>query len=118
MEDGDVGGFGFMIPIGRAAQKLPENPAEYPRSVRITDGDALMATDQIKMLIERRNRLLQEVEALDAEMQAVKARLWVTLDKLHPGIKDHQRAGSRVGWREFDADNDGVTERYYIGWDG
>ena len=87
-----------------------DNPEDYPRSLEITDGDALMMFEQLAFLRRSGERKLSELKALKHEHDALKTRFFLHLEDLHTHIGSPSSCAG-TGWRTWRG------KTYYVGWD-
>ena len=90
------------------------DPADYPRSVKIDDTDALLMllgfeekTKEVQRLFEELNDLRERILLAQSEQQITQVRLFRALRALHPEIAQ----GMPIGWRKHD------ETYWYVGWD-
>lgn len=82
-----------------------DDPADYPRSTKITDDDAAMLIVTLERINERRNDVRRQMldlseqdSILHAEFTLAHAKLFQRLRQLHPDVC----ADGEHGWRKFD----------------
>lgn len=107
--------FRFFARQNSPSSPSSNNPADYPRSVKIEDGDALMTLALLERLSEERGNLVEEmqkvrerIEIITAEHSIASTKLFQRLREMHPDVY----ARDMTGWRKWEGDY------FYVGWQG
>lgn len=100
---------------GRSSTPAPtsNNPADYPRSVKIVDDESLMTIAHLERLSEERGNLIEEMQKLRERIEIVTAEHNIASTKLFQRLREQHPevyARNMTGWRKWE------SEYYYVGW--
>ena len=87
-----------------------DNPEDYPRSIEITDDEAIMAFEKLAYIRRCGERKLSELRALKFEHDALKTRFFLRLEDTYEHIGSPTSCAG-TGWRPWKG------KTYYVGWD-
>lgn len=94
--------------MGYLNNPTSNDPNDYPASAKITDDNCLLLIAKLIRKGEEIERLSMGLNAEIAEHEALRQRLWVMLDNLHPGIRNSDRP--YIGYRDWEGD------KWFVAW--
>lgn len=82
--------------------KQKSTPSEFPRSVKVTDDKSLLRMTEIRSKNKEINKLIDQVDLIKKERDAIQARLFHDLEALHPEIRTSETVQTRFIFHEGD----------------